>query len=152
MGDWSRQLSGGEQQRVGFARALLHRPDWLILDEATSALDEAAEASLYALLIRRLGGAGVTSMGHRSSLIRLHDRVISFAGGIRCSTRRHSAVLGSPWRTAIRSRTREGWRNAQIHNGEMSFVLPPQSEFSETDQFNLVRCLCRPTCAAGRKL
>jgi putative ATP-binding cassette transporter len=92
--DWSRRLSGGEQQRVGFARALLHRPDWLILDEATSALDEAAETSLYGLLAERLPGTGVISMGHRPSLIRLHDRLISFAGETRDRAQHSTAFSG----------------------------------------------------------
>ncbi|KAB2943580.1 MAG: ATP-binding cassette domain-containing protein [Hyphomicrobium sp.] len=43
---WSAMLSLGEQQRIGFARALIARPDVLFLDEATSALDEHAEAYL----------------------------------------------------------------------------------------------------------
>ena len=45
-GNWAQRLSGGEQQRLGFARILLVRPEIVFLDEATSALDEAAEASL----------------------------------------------------------------------------------------------------------
>ena len=39
---WALMLSPGEQQRVAFARAFLHKPQWLFLDEATSSLDEAA--------------------------------------------------------------------------------------------------------------
>ena len=42
-GNWAQRLSVGEQQRLGFARVLLARPEIVFLDEATSALDEAAE-------------------------------------------------------------------------------------------------------------
>jgi putative ATP-binding cassette transporter len=51
---WDRRLSGGEQQRIAFARAILSRPDWLFLDEATASLDPDAESALYALLRARL--------------------------------------------------------------------------------------------------
>ena len=44
---WGQKLSGGEQQRLAIARAILKKPRWLFVDEATSALDEAAEATLY---------------------------------------------------------------------------------------------------------
>jgi len=70
---WALMLSGGEQQRVGFARAWLHRPDWLFLDEASSALDEASERQMYEL-IRSLTGTTVISIGHRSALIAMHRR------------------------------------------------------------------------------
>jgi putative ATP-binding cassette transporter len=73
---WADQLSVGEQQRLSIARALLQRPDWLFLDEATSALDEAAEASLYRLLLERLPQAAIVSIGHRSSLVVFHERFL----------------------------------------------------------------------------
>jgi putative ATP-binding cassette transporter len=71
---WADKLSGGEQQRLSIARALLQKPQWLFLDEATSALDEAAEAGLYRLLLERLPNTAIISIGHRSSLIQFHAR------------------------------------------------------------------------------
>jgi ribosomal protein L9 len=71
---WSARLSGGEQQRLAVARALLARPDWLFLDVATSALDEPLEKALYAMLAERLPHTTIVSIGHRSTLIDMHDR------------------------------------------------------------------------------
>jgi len=76
---WADKLSGGEQQRLSIARALLQKPDWLFLDEATSALDEPAESELYRLLLTRLPNAAIVSIGHRSSLIQFHDRFLELS-------------------------------------------------------------------------
>ncbi|QIB35047.1 ABC transporter ATP-binding protein/permease [Ancylobacter pratisalsi] len=73
-GLWSAVLSGGEQQRLAVARALLIRPDILLLDEATSALDEPGEARLYGVLRERLANSAILSIGHRSTLLELHER------------------------------------------------------------------------------
>jgi putative ATP-binding cassette transporter len=73
-GNWALLLSPGEQQRIAFARALVHKPAWLFLDEATSAVDEATEARLYRLLVERLPGTTVVSVGHRATLRRFHAR------------------------------------------------------------------------------
>jgi putative ATP-binding cassette transporter len=70
--NWSMQLSGGEQQRVAFARALLEKPSWLFLDEATASLDEPSQSALYQLLIRRLPGTTIVSIAHRDELARYH--------------------------------------------------------------------------------
>jgi vitamin B12/bleomycin/antimicrobial peptide transport system ATP-binding/permease protein len=70
---WSRLLSPGEQQRLQFARVLLHQPGWIFLDEASSALDEPAEQMLYECLRRELPETTIVSVGHRSTLKRLHD-------------------------------------------------------------------------------
>jgi putative ATP-binding cassette transporter len=69
---WAQVLSGGEQQRIAFARALLLQPTLLFLDESTSALDEAAESSLYTLLQQALPGTTIVSIGHRSTLRQWH--------------------------------------------------------------------------------
>ncbi len=71
--NWAQILSGGEQQRIAFARALLQKPDWLFMDESSSAIDEASEAELYTLLKTRLPECSIVSIGHRESLRRLHD-------------------------------------------------------------------------------
>jgi putative ATP-binding cassette transporter len=71
---WGQRLSGGEQQRIAIARALLHAPEWLFLDEATASLDEESEAALYRLLAVRLPGVTVVSIGHRSTLAEFHGR------------------------------------------------------------------------------
>lgn len=71
--NWSLVLSGGEQQRLAFARAVLVRPDWLFLDEATSALDEANETALYELISSRLPEATIVSIAHKPSVARFHE-------------------------------------------------------------------------------
>ena len=71
---WNRMLSLGEQQRLGLARALLHRPDYLFLDEATASLDEPSEAALYRLLEEKLPQTTIVSIGHRSTLEAFHQR------------------------------------------------------------------------------
>jgi len=71
---WAQILSPGEQQRIAFARAFLHRPEWLYLDEATSSLDEASEARLYRLLNEKLPATTLVSIGHRPTLGEFHGR------------------------------------------------------------------------------
>jgi vitamin B12/bleomycin/antimicrobial peptide transport system ATP-binding/permease protein len=73
-GNWALLLSPGEQQRIAFSRALIHKPDWLFLDEATSAVDEATEAQLYRLLGERLPATTIVSVGHRATLRAFHRR------------------------------------------------------------------------------
>jgi vitamin B12/bleomycin/antimicrobial peptide transport system ATP-binding/permease protein len=73
---WSQRLSGGEQQRIVLARAMLAQPQWLFLDESTSALDEKLEADLYRTLTERLPNTTIVSISHRSTLVALHSRRI----------------------------------------------------------------------------
>jgi putative ATP-binding cassette transporter len=78
--DWSRRLSPGEQQRLGFARVLLTRPRVVFLDEATSALDEGLEHTLYTLLREELPETVIVSVGHRSTLNQFHDERLELLG------------------------------------------------------------------------
>ncbi len=76
---WGQRLSGGEQQRLAIARALLIRPDWLFLDEATSSLDPQSEAELFEALRRTLPHTTLVSIAHRSELIARHDQRLDMA-------------------------------------------------------------------------
>jgi vitamin B12/bleomycin/antimicrobial peptide transport system ATP-binding/permease protein len=73
---WTNILSGGEQQRLAAARALVFKPDWLFLDEATASLDEAMETAIYEALKQRLPSTTIISIGHRPSLRKWHDRQV----------------------------------------------------------------------------
>lgn len=76
--DWEKMLSVGEQQRLAFARVLVHEPGIVILDEATSALDSGTEASLYERL--RASGATLISIAHRPAVLRHHTQVLQLMG------------------------------------------------------------------------
>ena len=78
---WNRMLSLGEQQRLGLARALLQRPQYLFLDEATASLDEPSEARLYRLLQEQLPTTTIISIGHRSTLREFHAHTVELAHG-----------------------------------------------------------------------
>ncbi|HQA27435.1 MAG TPA: ATP-binding cassette domain-containing protein, partial [Candidatus Competibacteraceae bacterium] len=78
--DWAQTLSGGEQQRIAFARILLRQPKWLFLDEASSALDEPSELALYRLIRQRLPDTAIVSVGHRSTLRAFHERQLQLDG------------------------------------------------------------------------
>jgi putative ATP-binding cassette transporter len=73
---WDQILSGGEKQRLAFARVLLHRPNIIVLDEATAALDAPSQNRLTELLFQELKDATIVSVGHRLELAAFHQRKI----------------------------------------------------------------------------
>ncbi|MBY0336102.1 MAG: ABC transporter ATP-binding protein/permease [Acetobacteraceae bacterium] len=91
---WDRVLSLGEQQRLAFARLLLHRPKWVFMDEATAALDEANQDAMMNLVIEELPEVGLVSIGHRPGLEVFHTRTLQLQraeGGARLSKPRRQA-------------------------------------------------------------
>lgn len=86
---WDRVLSLGEQQRMAFARLLLHKPAWIFMDEATAALDEANQDMMMQLVVDRLPEVALVSIGHRPGLEVFHNRTLTLhrqeEGGARLS-------------------------------------------------------------------
>lgn len=80
VGDWGKFLSLGEQQRIAFARILLHKPQWLFLDEATSALDDENQNLMYGLVRHYLPDTVIISVGHRKSILSYHNKMLSIVG------------------------------------------------------------------------
>jgi putative ATP-binding cassette transporter len=73
---WEQTLSGGEKQRLAFARLLIHKPNLIVMDEATSALDPESQEHLLQLINEKLPNATVISVGHRPELEAYHERKI----------------------------------------------------------------------------
>ncbi|MBV9565286.1 MAG: ABC transporter ATP-binding protein/permease [Bradyrhizobium sp.] len=74
---WDQTLSGGEKQRLAFARLLLHSPDIVVLDEATSALDEKSQDKMMNMVTEELPKATIVSVAHRPELEAFHSRKIT---------------------------------------------------------------------------
>lgn len=109
-GSWDRILSGGEQQRVAFARLLLHKPSLVILDEATSALDEPNQTRVMELFETELSTASLISVAHRPSLMRYHHRQITLRkakSGARATERIRQLTAWSKMRDALARRPRK---------------------------------------------
>jgi ATP-binding cassette subfamily C protein len=75
LGNHSDELSGGQLQRLGLARALLSKPRLIVLDEATSALDAHTEASIAETLASLAGRTTVIVIAHRLSTVKNADVV-----------------------------------------------------------------------------
>ena len=61
--NWDVVFSVAQQQRLSFARMLLHRPDWIFLSEATNALDAAGQREMAELLVKEFPSAAIVAVG-----------------------------------------------------------------------------------------
>lgn len=77
------QLSGGEQQRVAVARAIVKRPDILLCDEPTGALDVDTGRLVLAAIAKVNAELGTTTIviTHNSAIAGMADRVLRLSGG-----------------------------------------------------------------------
>jgi putative ATP-binding cassette transporter len=103
---WDKTMSHGQQQRIAFARLVLHRPRWVFMDEATSALDEDSQSEMLSLFDRELEGTSVLSIGHRPGLEVFHTRTLHLR-----KTGEGQVVLGRAGeRPARQSNWIKGWK------------------------------------------
>jgi putative ATP-binding cassette transporter len=71
---WEQTLSGGEKQRLAFARVLIANPNLIVMDEATSALDLVSQKTLMNLIRKGLRNATIIGVGHQPELEEFYDR------------------------------------------------------------------------------
>jgi len=93
VGERGLRLSGGEKQRVAFARAILRNPPVLVLDEATSALDSLTEDSLWQTLARKKQNRTVVIVAHRLSTVVDSDKIIVVKHGEIAEEGTHDELL-----------------------------------------------------------
>jgi putative ATP-binding cassette transporter len=123
---WSNVLSGGEQQRLSFARLLLHRPDIVVMDESTSALDTDSQARLMTRLGELLPDMAVISVGHRAELEQFHERKLNLVrreGGARLVP---GDVLGPP--VSIAGTLLRRWRGPRWKRKVSASVTPTEAD------------------------
>ena len=77
-------LSGGEQQRVAFCRALANAPGLLLADEPTGNLDPATADRVFGALMELVRGTGMAALiaTHNLELAARMDRVLRLEGGV----------------------------------------------------------------------
>jgi putative ATP-binding cassette transporter len=116
---WEATLSGGEKQRLAFARLLIQKPDLIVLDEATSALDPESQERLMDLINEKIPEATVISVGHRPELEAFHERKLVLkhqAGGARLIRDEYLTFIPGPHAHLVRKF--KDWRQRRRDRGQ----------------------------------
>ncbi|MHB9133076.1 MAG: ABC transporter ATP-binding protein [Armatimonadota bacterium] len=93
IGEGGKGLSGGEQQRIAIARAVLHDPRILILDEATSHVDVETEKQIQEAIARLVKGRTTFAIAHRLSTLKNANRLLVLKQGEIAEIGTHDELL-----------------------------------------------------------
>ncbi|QTL38690.1 cysteine/glutathione ABC transporter ATP-binding protein/permease CydC [Xenorhabdus budapestensis] len=93
IGEGGRQLSGGEQRRLGIARALLHNSPLMLLDEPTEGLDADTEQQILSLLRDGCQNKTLIVITHRLTGLQYMDRICVMDGGRIIEQGQHDVLL-----------------------------------------------------------
>ena len=93
VGDAGGRLSGGQRQKIGIARALLCKAEYIIFDEATSSVDRQSEQEIWACIDALKETRTLILISHRLSTIRSADCIYVLEGGRIAQQGRHEALM-----------------------------------------------------------
>jgi ATP-binding cassette, subfamily B, bacterial IrtA/YbtP len=142
VGEGGTYLSGGEQQRIALARAILKNTPVVVLDEATAYADPENEGRILSAFARLIAGKTVLVIAHRLSTITNADQILVVDDGIIAEKGRHADLVARDglyrrmWNTYTRSRewvltSRNQESGIAEDNGVISAPDKPRVTFQE---------------------
>jgi len=110
VGDAGARLSGGQKQKIGIARALLSKAEYIVLDEATSSVDVESEQEIWRCIRRLALSRTLIIISHRLSSIRNADRIYMIEGGRIAEAGRHEDLMAhrGAYYTLVMNQEEEG--------------------------------------------